>query len=50
MIFHGCVRNRVHVHTSTLLANEIAVNFIAPLVEMQRNLKYVQLGAACGKV
>ena len=50
---HGfsCVRTRARVHnTFTQHASEIAGNSIAPLVEMQSKLKYVQLGAACGKV
>ena len=45
----SCVRTRGRVHnTFTQLESEIAVKFIAPLVEMQRKFKYVQLGDACG--
>ena len=34
------------IHTQH--ASEIAENSVALLVEVQRKLKYVQLGAACG--
>ena len=52
---NSCVRtrNRVHVDTSTLVASKIAGSSIAPLVEMQRKLKYSMFNSvpeACGKV
>ena len=42
-----CTRNRVHIHTNAARKWN-AGNFITPLVEMQRNLKYVKIGAAWG--
>ena len=47
---HGfsCVGTSGHVHNILLSCSEMAGNSIAPLVEMQKELKYVQLGAACG--
>ena len=42
MVFYVCVR------ANTQHASEIAENSVALLVEIQRKLKYVQLGAACG--
>ena len=42
MVFYVCVR------ANTQHASEIAKNSVALLVEIQRKLKYVQLGAACG--
>ena len=43
-------RNRVHLNNSTKHESEIAGKSIVPLVEKQRNLKYIQLGAACGNI
>ena len=43
--FHACARA---VETFTLHASETVGNSIAPLVEMQRKFKYVQLRATCG--
>ena len=47
----NCVRtsNRLAVmFINTQHASEIAENSVALLVEIQRKLKYVQLGEACG--
>ena len=46
--FHACVLAGAFINTSRQQASEIAGNYIAPLVEMQRKFKYVQLGSACG--
>ena len=49
MVFYVCVRAiafNLFIHTQH--ASEIAGNSVALLVEIQRKLKYVQLGAACG--
>ena len=51
IVFHVCERAIafmfIHTH-SRQHASEIAGNSVALLVEIQRKLKYVQLGAACG--
>ena len=46
--FYVCVRAITFMFLNTQHSGEIAGNSIALLVEIQRKLKYVQLGAACG--
>ena len=46
--FHVCLRAIAFMFIYTQHASKIAGNFVALLVETQRKLKYVQLGAACG--
>ena len=46
--FYVCVRAKAFMFILTQHASEIAGNSVALLVEIQRKLKYVQLGAACG--
>ena len=48
VVFHVCVRAMAFMFIHTQHASEIAGNFVALLVEIQRKLKYVHLGAACG--
>ena len=50
MVCYVCVRAIAVMLIHTQHASEIAENSVALLVEIQRKLKYVQLGAACGKV
>ena len=49
-IFYVCVRTIAFMFINTQHASEIAGNSIALLVEIERKLKYVQRGAACGQV
>ena len=48
MVFYVCVRAITFMFIYTQHASEIAGNSVAVLVEIQRKLKYVQLGAARG--
>ena len=48
--FYVCVRAIAFMFIYTQHVSEIDRNSVALLVEIQRKLKYVQLGAACGKV
>ena len=48
MVFYVCVREIAFIFIFTHHASEIAGNSVALLVKIQRKLKYVQLGAACG--
>ena len=48
--FHVCVRAIAFMFIHTQHVSEFARNSIALLVEIHRKLKYVQLGAACGRV
>ena len=48
MVFYVCVRAIAFMFIYTQHESEIAGNSVAQLVEIQRKLKYVQLGAACG--
>ena len=50
MVFYVCVRAIAFMLIHTQHASEIAGNSVALLVEIQRKLKYVQLGAARGNV
>ena len=48
MVFYVCVSAIAFMFIYTQHESEIAGNSVALLVEIQRKLKYVQLGAACG--
>ena len=48
MVSYVCVRVIAVMFINTQHASEIAENSLALLLEIQRKLKYVQLGAACG--
>ena len=48
IVFYVCVRAIAFMFIYNQHASEIAGNSVELLVEIQRKLKYVQLGAACG--